>query len=95
MKEFEEFIKYMIIFKDEPENDKTVFEGSGTQLPPAVWKTPTAKLKPVSHMYNHVHSYYSHGFWPETLTLAKMDTIQRPLTRGAEWCKFQLHSTFQ
>ena len=29
------------------------------------------------------------------LTLAKKDTIRKGISRGAEWRKFQLHSTFQ
>ena len=28
-------------------------------------------------------------------TLAKKDTIVKGISRGAEWTKFQLHSTFQ
>ena len=31
----------------------------------------------------------------KNLTSAKNDTIGKSISRGAEWCKFQLHSTFQ
>ena len=38
-----------------------------------------------------------HGFWPKSaiLTSAKKDTIRKGISRGAEWRKFQIHSTFQ
>ena len=42
--------------------------------------------------------YIVHGFWPESGIFVfhkKKDTVQRHISRGAEWSKFQLHSTFQ
>ena len=35
------------------------------------------------------------GLKIEILTLANNDFIGKDISRGAEWCKFQLHSTFQ
>ena len=39
----------------------------------------------------------AHGFRPktETVTSAKKYTIQRHISRGIEWRKFQLYNTFQ
>ena len=35
-----------------------------------------------------------HGFGQKKMDLANSDTIGKGISRGAERCKFQLHSTF-